>query len=175
MASRAGSMGGGSSAAWSSQLLPILNGLLVLAMLAELGWFLWMQRQSVIPPGLTAAGQAPSSGQAAGVTASDAQEPVESLAAAATRVLFQSATAGDGGSGAPDASATVAASAFSSRLTLIGVVDGDPPQAIIEDAEGKKTLFVSVGQQVAGGPVVEAITKNRVTLNLNGAKIELSL
>ena len=159
--------------AWSSSALKAANVLLVLTIVGELGWFVWTQQRPVIPAGAGA----PHGGPSAGSGEESSAEPVASVAAAATHTLFQSAstdaTAGD--AVAPEASANENAAVYRSRLTLIGVVDGEPPQAIIEDAEGKKTSFVSVGQQVAGGPVVEAITKNRVTLNLNGAKIELSL
>lgn len=64
---------------------------------------------------------------------------------------------------------------LASRLTLMGIVSGDPAQAIIEDAETKKTYFVSAGQAVAEGATLEQVLDNRVILDLNGEKIELSL
>jgi type II secretory pathway component PulC len=61
------------------------------------------------------------------------------------------------------------------RLTLSGIVAGDPAQAIIEDTETKKTYFVTAGQPVAEGAVLDQVESNRVILDLNGEKITLSL
>ncbi len=64
---------------------------------------------------------------------------------------------------------------LAARLTLMGIVAGDSPQAIIEDAETKKTFFVTAGQMVVDGAVVEQVLSNRVVLSVAGEKIELSL
>ena len=64
---------------------------------------------------------------------------------------------------------------LASRLTLMGVVSGDPAQAIIEDSQTKKTYFVSKGQAVVEGATLDQVLDNRVILDLNGEKIELSL
>ncbi len=66
------------------------------------------------------------------------------------------------------------AKALAGRLNVIGLVDGDPPQAIIEDTQTQKTYFVAAGQQVTEGLVVTEIRGNRVVLDLNGQTIELS-
>ena len=67
------------------------------------------------------------------------------------------------------------ARALAARLTVIGLVDGDPPQAIIEDTQTQKTYFVSAGQSGTEGLIVTEIRENRVVLDLNGQPIELSL
>jgi hypothetical protein len=64
---------------------------------------------------------------------------------------------------------------ISSRLNLLGVVAGEKSQAIIEDSKTSKTYFLSVGQALPDGWVVEEISKDRVRLDFNGEKIELSL
>ena len=67
------------------------------------------------------------------------------------------------------------ARALAARLNVIGLVDGDPPQAIIEDTQTQKTYFVSAGQSVTEGLIVTEIRENRVVLDLNGQPIELPL
>ena len=67
------------------------------------------------------------------------------------------------------------AKALAARLNVIGLVDGHPPQAIIEDTQTQKTYFVSEGQHVTEGLIVTEIRENRVVLDLNGQPIELSL
>ncbi len=67
------------------------------------------------------------------------------------------------------------AKALAARLSLLGIVAGTPSQAIIEDSQTTKTFFVSVGQSVVDGLVVTDVGQNRVTLDLSGEKIELSL
>ena len=57
----------------------------------------------------------------------------------------------------------------------MGIVAGDSPQAIIEDSETKKTFFVTAGQMVVDGAVVEQVLDHRVVLTVAGEKIELSL
>ena len=64
---------------------------------------------------------------------------------------------------------------LAARLTLMGIVAGDPAQAVIEDSQTKKTYFVTTGQAVAEGAVLEQVLDNRVILNLNGEQISLSL
>ena len=78
---------------------------------------------------------------------------------------------------APSVAAPLSSSARSlaARLTLMGIVAGDSPQAIIEDSETKKTFFVTAGQMVVDGAVVEQVLDHRVVLTVAGEKIELSL
>ncbi len=101
--------------------------------------------------------------------------PPASLAEAVTRPLFTAPELGtDTGrshSGLPSGTARV----LSGRLTLLGIVAGTPPQAIIEDSETKRSYFVTEGQAVVDGAVLEEVLDNRVVLDLNGEKIELTL
>ena len=103
---------------------------------------------------------------------------VPSLAQSASPTLFTSPaaspsapTTGSRPHGAPSASAKLLAS----RLTLMGIVAGEPAQAIIEDSQTKKTYFVTAGQVVVEGAVVEQVLDNRVILDLDGEKIDLTL
>jgi type II secretory pathway component PulC len=75
----------------------------------------------------------------------------------------------------PKAGMSGSAKQLASRLTLMGIVAGEQPQAIIEDAETKKTYFVTAGQVVADGAVLEQVLDNRVILDFEGEKIELTL
>ena len=67
------------------------------------------------------------------------------------------------------------ARALATRLTLMGIVAGEPAQAIIEDTQTNKTYFVTTGQAVVEGAVLDKVLDNRVVLDLDGEKIELSL
>ncbi|MBI4341992.1 MAG: hypothetical protein HY599_01350 [Candidatus Omnitrophica bacterium] len=96
-----------------------------------------------------------------------------SIAASVDRPLF---SASAGGRAAPSRQAmSGSAKLLASRLTLTGVVSGDPPQAIIEDTQAQKTYFVTVGQPLAEGAVLDEVLDNRVILDFQGEKIELSL
>ena len=102
-----------------------------------------------------------------------------SLALAADRPLFRAAQPAAASPSAWDAAATPAAAeqanALAQRLNLIGVIDGDPPQAIIEDTQSKRTHFVSKGQTVVEGLVVDEVQATKVILRLGDEKITLSL
>ena len=95
------------------------------------------------------------------------------LSASVSRPIFSPPAAGPAATVAVPVSNL--AKLLASRLTLMGIVAGEPPQAIIEDAETKKTFFVTIGQMVVEGAVVEQVLDNRVVLNAAGEKIELSL
>ena len=99
-----------------------------------------------------------------------------SLAESASHPLFTppviSATPGGQGPGAvPSATARLLAS----RLTLTGIMAGNPGQAIIEDSQTRETYFVTTGQAVVDGAVLEQVLDNRVILDVQGEKIELTL
>lgn len=99
-----------------------------------------------------------------------------SLASVASRPLFQLEGSQHGAlARQPSAAPSEDANALAARLTLIGIVAGEPAQAIIEDSQTHKTFFVSVGQSLIEGLVVEEVRENRVVLDLRGEKIELSL
>ncbi len=59
-------------------------------------------------------------------------------------------------------------------ITLIGVVQGDNPQAIIEDKKNQKTYYLTKGQFI-GEFQVEEIEENKVIINYKGQKFELYL
>ncbi|HEX9779833.1 MAG TPA: type II secretion system protein N [bacterium] len=94
------------------------------------------------------------------------------LEAEAPRAVFAAPAreTAQGSGAAPGAS-----QALASRLTLMGIVSGDPPQAIIGDSQTQKTYFVTVGQTVAGEAVLRDILENRAVLDLHGQTLELVL
>ena len=107
----------------------------------------------------------------AGAPAEPAAPEIPSLTAAASRPLFAPPAASAAQPSVPSGSATQLAS----RLTLMGIVAGHPAQAIIEDSKTQKTYFVTEGQMVVDGAVLEQVLDNRVVLNLSGERVELGL
>lgn len=107
-------------------------------------------------------------------------QDVPSLAASATRPLFgsssqQAVSPENGQAQQQRLGPSELAKQLVARLTLTGIVAGETPQAVIEDNETKKTYFVTIGQAVAEGAVLEQVLDNRVILDLSGEKISLSL
>ena len=100
---------------------------------------------------------------------------VPSLAASASQALFAPTRAQSASPAPIGAMPSGSARQLASRLTLMGIVSGEPPQAIIEDSETKKTYFVTTGQAVVDGAILEQVLDNRVILSLQGEKIELTL
>ena len=99
-------------------------------------------------------------------------EPAPSIAsAAAARPLFSAPRPASGS--APMLSEQ--AHAWTTRLTIRGVITGKIAQAVIEDTQTQKTYLVTVGQRVLEGLVVEEIRDNRVVLSWQGEHVELSL
>lgn len=99
-------------------------------------------------------------------------EPAPSIAsAAAARPLFSAPRPASGS--APMLSEQ--AHAWTTRLTIRGVMTGTIAQAVIEDTQTQKTYLVTVGQRVLEGLVVEEIRDNRVVLSWQGEHVELSL
>lgn len=123
--------------------------------------------------------QAPQLPPAAPVAAAPAAplEPLANLPSLtdATHPVFRTSGVPAASSGATGRAASGAARGLVARLTLMGIVSGEPAQAIIEDAQTKKTYFVSVGQMVVDGAVLEDVLDNRVVLVLDGERVELSL
>jgi len=105
----------------------------------------------------------------------DAVPDAPSIAATASAGLFKPAQPVESAASGAGINPSPSAKQLAARLTLKGIVSGNPPQAIIEDAETKKTYFVSVGQAVVEGALLEQVLDNRVILNLNGEKIDLAL
>ena len=60
------------------------------------------------------------------------------------------------------------------RFNLVGVLPWDNPQAVIEDLEAGKTLYVVKGQQISNVLVTE-ITEEHVVLNYNDTDYKLVL
>lgn len=106
-------------------------------------------------------------------------EGLPSLAAGVSRPLFTAPVESSPSPGTPTAGPrsgpSAAAKMLASRLSLMGIVAGDPAQAIIEDSQTRKTYFVTTGQAVVEGAVLEQVLDNRVILDLDGEKIELTL
>jgi hypothetical protein len=102
--------------------------------------------------------------------------PIPSLAQSVSRPLFSPpADASGSASSGPRQAPSGSAALLASRLTLLGIVAGTPGQAIIEDSQTKKTHFVSPGQAVVDGAVVDQVLDTRVILDFLGEKIELTL
>ncbi|MBI2093351.1 MAG: hypothetical protein HYT88_01310 [Candidatus Omnitrophica bacterium] len=113
-------------------------------------------------------------------TQEEVREPesleIPSLAQNASRKLFVSSLAAGSKEGiVAKAAPSASTSQLAARLTLMGIVSGDPPQAIIEDSQTRKTYFVSEGQPVAEGAVLEKVLDDRVLLRLGEEPLELTL
>jgi len=107
-------------------------------------------------------------------------EPVPdppALASVVSTPLFQTAPQASSAPAEPQpiTPQTEQARSLAARLSLIGVIAGEPPQAIIEDSQTKKSFFVTAGQSLIEGLMVKEILENRVVLDLYGERIELSL
>lgn len=100
---------------------------------------------------------------------------IPSLAESASRLLFTATADVSSSSPTPRPRQGTAAKLLASRLSLMGIVPGDPAQAIIEDSETKKTYFVTTGQAVVEGAVLEQVLDHHVILDLDGEKIDLTL
>ncbi|MBI1992485.1 MAG: hypothetical protein HYS71_04550 [Candidatus Omnitrophica bacterium] len=100
---------------------------------------------------------------------------IPSLAESASRSLFTPPADVNPSSPIPRPPQGAAAKLLASRLSLMGIVPGDPAQAIIEDSKTKKTYFVTTGQVVVEGAVLEQVLDHHVILDLEGEKIDLTL
>lgn len=74
----------------------------------------------------------------------------------------------------PTTQKTESASDKLKYLSLIGIIGGERPQAVIEDKKDKKTYFLNKGQTVSEMKV-EDILKDRIILDFDGEKVELVL
>ena len=119
-----------------------------------------------------------SHGTGAGATTAMRLDEMPSLAASASRPIF-AVSAGASSSAGTDqvtrAAPSATAQLLAARLTLMGIVAGNPAQAIIQDSQTQKTYFVKVGQPVIEGAILEKVLEHRAVLNLNGEQIELAL
>lgn len=154
---------------------------LVMAGLAVvlLGEGIFIVYQLVQPPPVVAVPVVPPSPKEV-VAPPEPLHDVPSLAGSVTRPLFGAFTpaaspAGNDSAPQQHVGPSELAKQLVTRLTLTGIVAGESPQAVIEDNETKKTYFVTVGQVVAEGAVLEQVLDNRIILDLSGEKISLSL
>jgi len=63
---------------------------------------------------------------------------------------------------------------LSKDISLIGIISGDNPQAVIEDKKTQKTFYLNKGQFI-GEFQVEDIQEGKIILNHNSQKYELYL
>lgn len=167
--------------AWSvpSAWVMVFNALLGIVLVAEAAGWWWLMRQDEPTPPAVVPSAVPSGAPAAQATAA-AEPPLPLLASVAARAMFRLEAPPAAAIPMPSASTSAPASAaqlktVASRLSLVGIIAGEPGEAIIEDAQTQKTYSVTVGQQVVEGVVLEAVRENRAVLSLDGEKIELSL
>lgn len=60
------------------------------------------------------------------------------------------------------------------NYSLKGILNEDSPQAIIEDKKTRQTYFLNKGDYL-GEFLIEEINEGKITLNLEGQKVEMSL
>jgi len=139
-------------------------------------------QQLLSPPPTVSALPAPDSVVADAPAGGESDDPlaeIPPLSQSAPRPLFGSliATTGSGGTAGSAHSQAPSESAqeLSARLSLMGIMSGEPPQVIIQDTKTQKTFFVSPGQTVVDGATLKSVLENRVILELRGEEIELTL
>lgn len=66
------------------------------------------------------------------------------------------------------------ASELLANYSLKGILSEDSPQAIIEDKKTKQTYFLNKGDSL-GEFLIEEINEGKITLDLEGQKVEMSL
>ena len=164
---------------WWLIMINVTLGIVVVGEVVALGWLMKRPEADVSTaelPTNQSHGASGSTGTEGSGQTGDPMQAIDSLASAASRPLFQQERSPEVSE--PRATPRVMteqAKTLATRLSLIGVVDGDPVQAIIEDSQTQKTYFVTVGQPVVEGLQVVEIRPNRVILELNGERIELAL
>lgn len=63
---------------------------------------------------------------------------------------------------------------ISKKFSLVGIIAGNRPQAVIEDKELKKTYYLYSGESFSG-VIVEEVGEGNVVLNYMGRQVELVL
>lgn len=107
--------------------------------------------------------------QKTGTPLKEEVKPLEFYAQAINqRQIFGSALVGS--SGQP----IVAAGEALKDISLVGVISGEPPQAVIEDKKAQRTYYAIKGQSV-GEYQLEDIQDGKVILNYDGKKYELHI
>ena len=159
---------------WPAWGLRTLNGGLACVILVELAWLVSVV---VTPPAVVTEApgvRPPPAARAtdgAASSAAPATDALPSLERAAAREVFHT----DGVFQESGLSRSAAAATGEAAWNLIGIVPGSPAQAILEDAQTKKTYVVRQGQHVPGGWTVDRIADGYVILDANGDKTQLSL
>lgn len=158
---------------------PIALAGLSLVLVVQLGMLL---QQLLAPAPTVSALPAPDSAPAGAPVVGGSDDPlleVPLLSQSAPQPLFGSliaTTASAGASGSAHSQGpSQSAQDLSARLSLMGIMGGEPPQVIIQDTKTQKTFFVSPGQAVVDGATLKSVLENRVILELRGEEIELSL
>lgn len=154
---------------WPRAATLVLGSLLVVELLSLVAEFTIPAPVIVVPKPLPVAD--------ASASASSAVAPeIPALAQSAAGALFTaSPEATPGAAGGAHAPPSEAVQALASRLTLMGIIAGNPAQVIIEDSKSGKTYFLSVGQGTVDGAVLEEVQDHRVVLSVGGERVELSL
>ncbi len=151
-------------ARWTELAAALLITLLALEVAGILFWIVRpLPRVELPAPVAAGAGSAPPPALFMGAP---------SLAASAPANVF---TASPPAQPAASGAQSVTTKQLASRLMLVGVVAGNPAQAIIEDTQTQRTYMVTPGQSVTEGAVLERVLDNRVVLDVGGEKIELAL
>lgn len=186
-AAPAGSAGGGVSSTSLApgtrvkgpRWFPLALSTLSIALMIQLGMLVqqWLAPAPLVP---AAAPEPPLiDAPAADHQTDDLLADLPRLSESATRPLFGSlmatTTAEPVAAATPSTGPSESAQDLSTRLSLMGIMGGEPPQAIIQDAKTQKTFFVSPGQAVTEGAVLKRVLENRVILDLRGEEIELAL
>lgn len=152
----------------SSALLATLNISLGLVLAALITGIFWRVTHPITPLPVTAAPHP------LALPPAPAAPPALDTAIFQSRQLFQPPLA------ASPAAATAGAAAGQGQealaaLTLMGIVEGTPPQAIIAETSTQKSYFVKEGETFGVGIRVDAIQDGRVKLSFQGASVELQL
>lgn len=155
---------------WSA-VLPVCNGVLGLLLAGFLAAIVWRLLQPVHLPQTAAAAQP--------LELPPQPPPAPALDSAPfqQRQLFQPPLGGQETTSNTSASSanTPQAQAALATLTLMGIVDGHPPQAIIADTAAQKSYFVTAGETFGAGIQVKKIGDGRVTLSYQGVETDLHL
>ncbi|MBI3083601.1 MAG: hypothetical protein HYY90_04480 [Candidatus Omnitrophica bacterium] len=151
---------------------PVVGGL-VLVLAVEVAWLILEAAHPL--PSVDMPVIAKPSAESPAPPAGPSPEEIPSLATSASRSLFTASADVSASSPTPRPRQGAASKLLASRLSLMGIVPGDPAQAIIEDSETKKTYFVTTGQAVVEGAVLEQVLDHHVILDLEGEKIDLTL
>lgn len=63
---------------------------------------------------------------------------------------------------------------LSEKFSLVGIISGDIPQAVIENKQAQKTYYLKEGESFSGIKV-EQINEGKVSINYHGRQVELFL